>query len=182
MKQNLSVIIIGILVALLAGIAGYVVRYSLNAPSNEIVSAGELLNTQLPDLADKPHKLVEWRGKILILNFWATWCPPCLSEIPEFVALQSQYAAKNVQFIGIAIDQKQAVLNYNASAKINYPILIAGDAGINLSKSFGNVIESVPFTVIINPQGQIIHRQLGEINQEKLLQVIQPLFEKSLVF
>lgn len=163
--------------AIIAGTAGFYLRHSQNAPSSEIVSAGTLLNTQLPDLTDKSHKLTEWQGKILIINFWATWCPPCLSEIPEFIALQKQYADKNVQFVGIAVDEKQAVQDYNASAKINYPVLIAGNAGIDISKAFGNAIESVPFTVVINPQGQIIHRQLGEINREELLKVIQPLIK-----
>ena len=161
--------------AIIAGTAGFYLRHSLSASSTEIVSAGTLLDTSLSDLTDKPHKLTEWQGKILIINFWATWCPPCLSEIPEFITLQKQYADKNVQFIGIAIDEKQAVLDYNVTAKINYPILIAGDTGIEMSKAWGNAIESVPFTVIVNSQGQIIHRQLGELSREKLLEVIQPL-------
>jgi thiol-disulfide isomerase/thioredoxin len=177
MKQNSIIILSSFVVALLAGTAGYVVRHSLNVPSSEIVPAGSLLTTQLPDLSDKPQSLKQWQGKILILNFWATWCPPCLTEIPEFIVLQKQYADKNVQFIGIAVDEKQAVLDYNASAKVNYPLLIAGDGGIGLSKAWGNTIESVPFTVVLNPEGEIIYRQLGEVHQAELLKVIQPLLK-----
>lgn len=172
MKQNTLIII----AAILAGTAGIVAQHFTKTPAPAIATAS-LLSTQLPDLAGQVHPLNEWQGKILILNFWATWCPPCLTEIPEFMALQKQYADKNVQFIGIAIEEKSAVAEYNASAKVNYPLLIAGDAGINLSKTWGNAIESVPFTVVLNPQGQIIYRQIGEISRQKLLAVIQPLIE-----
>lgn len=168
-----------IFVAILTGMAGIYLRHSLTAPSKEVVTAGSLLDTTLPDLNDTPQQLKKWQGKILVINFWATWCPPCLEEIPEFIALQTQYADKNVQFIGIAVDEKPAVLNYNASAKINYPVLIAGNAGIGMSKAWGNLIESVPFSVVINPQGQIIYRQLGELYREELLKVIQPLLKSG---
>ena len=172
MKQKILIII----AALIAGAAGIVVQHFSSAPAPTTATAS-LLSTQLPDLSGQPQQLAQWQGKILIINFWATWCPPCLTEIPEFIALQKQYANKNVQFIGIAVDEKQAVADYNATAKINYPLLIASDAGINLSKTWGNTIESVPFTVVLNPQGQIIYRQLGEINREQLLTVIQPLLK-----
>jgi thiol-disulfide isomerase/thioredoxin len=172
MKKNTLVIMMA---AMFAGAAGIFVQQLLHsAPPPVAVDAG-LLNTPLPDLSGQPHTLAEWQGKILIINFWATWCPPCLKEIPEFIALQNEYADKNVQFIGIAVDEKQAVLDYNASAKINYPILIAGDAGIEMSKAWGNVISSIPFTVVLNSQGQIIYRQLGEINRQELLEIIHPL-------
>ncbi len=170
-KQNNLIVI----AAILAGAAGiFAQQFKASVPEKSEVSS-TLFNTQLPDLAGKPHVLTQWRGKILILNFWATWCPPCLSEIPEFIALQKQYADKNVQFVGIAVDEKSPVAEYNSKVNFNYPILIAGDAGVDMSKAWGNVISSVPFTVVINPQGQIIHRQLGEIKREELLAMIQPL-------
>lgn len=171
MKNSLLIIF----AAIIAGSAGFYFHRSSIAPNSEIVFAGKLLDTQLPDLSDQPQQLKKWQGKILIINFWATWCPPCLSEIPEFIDIQALYADKNVQFVGIAVDEKQAVLDYNALTKINYPVLIAGDAGIEISKAWGNAISSVPFTVIVNPQGQIIHRQLGELSQKQLLNLIQPL-------
>lgn len=173
MKNALLIIFVAILTAL----AGIYLRHSLTAPSTEMVVAGAQLNTRLPDLNDQPQTLNQWQGKILIINFWATWCPPCLEEIPEFIALQKQYADKNVQFIGIAVDEKLAVLDFNAKMKVNYPLLIAGNGGTSLSRAWGNTIESVPFTAIVNPQGQIIYRQLGEVNREELLKVIQPLIK-----
>lgn len=173
MKQNTLIII----AAIVAGATGLFAQHFLHSKPLPVAAPASLLSTQLPDLSSQPHQLAEWRGKILIINFWATWCPPCLKEIPEFMRLQTQFADKNVQFVGIAVEEKLAVLDYNATAKINYPILIAGNAGIGISKAWGNVISSVPFTVVLNPQGQIIYRQLGEVNQEELLAVIQPLLK-----
>ncbi len=117
----------------------------------------------------------EWQGKILVINFWATWCPPCRKEIPEFVALQEQYGDKGLQFVGIAIEDREPVSEYLNTIKINYPILIGGDKGIALAQQLGNIINAVPFTIVVNPQGQVIHRQPGEFSREKVLEIISPL-------
>jgi thiol-disulfide isomerase/thioredoxin len=174
MKNNLIIIF----AAVFMGVAGFYTRHRVIAPTTDIVAAGNLLNTTLPDIKGQPQTLNHWQGKILIINFWATWCPPCLTEIPEFMTLQAEYANQNVQFIGIAVDEKDAVLAFNAKMKVNYPLLMAGNEGVMLSKDWGNTLESVPFTAIINPQGQIIHRQLGEMNRAELLNVIQPLLAR----
>ena len=79
----------------------------------------------LPDTTGTIHSISEWQGKILVINFWATWCPPCLKEIPEFIQLQAEYADQNVQLIGIAIDEPELVDDYISFININYPILIA---------------------------------------------------------
>ena len=81
----------------------------------------------LPDASEKMHTISEWQGKTLVINFWATWCQPCLKEIPEFIQLQTKYEKKNVQFIGIAIDELPAVIRYKNTIPINYPILISGE-------------------------------------------------------
>lgn len=179
-KQTLLIII----TAIMAGIVGLIVHYFISEPPllpPKTITLTTPMATQLPDLSGQQQKLAQWRGKILIVNFWATWCPSCLTEIPEFMTLQRQYADKNVQVIGIAIEDKQAVLDYTAKVKINYPILIAGDTGVEISKAWGNVINSVPFTVVIDPQGDIIYRQLGEVTRDKLLEVIQPLLKMRVV-
>jgi thiol-disulfide isomerase/thioredoxin len=129
----------------------------------------------LPDLAGKPHSSSEWRGKVMIINFWATWCPPCLKEIPEFMALQTEWAAKGVVFVGIALDDAQAVSDYNNDTPVNYPLLIAGVQGTNLAHEFGDSMDAVPFTVIVDRQGQIVHRQPGELAKAELLAIIAPL-------
>ena len=82
-------------------------------PLNKI-SPTSLPDINFPDVSGNFHSISEWRGKILIINFWATWCPPCLKEIPEFIALQEQYSDIGLQFIGIAIDDQDSVQEYLA--------------------------------------------------------------------
>lgn len=126
-----------------------------------------------PDTEEKVHNISQWSGKTLVLNFWATWCQPCLKEIPEFVQLQTQFAAKNVQFVGIAIDELPAVARFKETAKMNYPVLVASEwEGFNLSQQLGNSANTVPYTIVVNPAGQIIYRHAGAVKKEDLLAVI----------
>ncbi len=162
-----------IIVALLAAGVGIIARGFLSP--TEQVKPTTLPEFNLPDVSGNQHNISEWQGKIRVINFWATWCPPCLKEMPEFIALQEQYAAKGLQFIGIAIDDQEPVEKYLASTKINYPILIGDVTGITLAHQLGNIIDAVPFTIVVNQQGQIIHRQPGEFSREQIMEVIKPL-------
>jgi peroxiredoxin len=127
-----------------------------------------------PDTNEKMHHISEWRGKTLVINFWATWCQPCLKEIPEFIALQAEFEQKNVQFVGIAIDDLAAVSNYKNTTKINYPILISSEwDGFNLAQQLGNSSNTVPYTVVVNSTGKIIYRHAGAVKKDELQTVIQ---------
>jgi len=170
MQQNTILIFFVSALALVGGI------FVQNLPvKNGINTAIPALKINLPDSAGKQRSISEWQGKIQIINFWATWCPPCLKEIPEFIKLQAEYQDKNVQFIGIAIEDQAAVEQYLKTTQVNYPMLIAGDEGISLSQQLGNIVNAVPFTLIVNQQGQIIHRQPGELSNEKIIEIITPL-------
>jgi len=166
--------LIFLLVAILATAAGYKLQHNVSE-TKPLEPASAELTFAFPDLNGNLQNAQQWRGKILLINFWATWCGPCLKEIPEFIQLQQEYQDQNLQFIGIAIDDRQAVADYLQRIKINYPILIAGDTGSLLSHQLGNIINAVPFTVIVNPQGQIVHRQPGVLSKSQFLEVVQPL-------
>jgi len=171
MKQLMLIVIVAA-IALAAGIS---VRF-LSAPAID-ASPSALVDFSLPDLSGTQRSSSEWRGKILIINFWATWCPPCRKEIPEFMALQEQYADKGLQFVGIAIEEREPVSEYLQTIKINYPILIGEDEGLALSQQLGNIINAVPFTLVVDRQGRVIHRQPGEFSREKILEIITPLMQ-----
>lgn len=124
----------------------------------------------LPDLDGKVHSIKEWDGQYIILNFWATWCPPCLEEIPEFINLQTKYAQSGLQFIGIAIDDPVPTKAFSQQLNINYPILIGGMQGITLARQYGNLSDTLPFSVIINPSGNIIARKNGLMIETYILE------------
>lgn len=139
---------------------------------SEILPPAQLIVNQpapefvLPDVNGITHTSREWAGKIVILNFWATWCPPCIKETPAFVELQEQYNPAGVQFVGIAIDKKDAVLEFMDTYGVNYPMLIGEDDAINVSRKFGNRYGALPYTVVINRQGLIHFVQRGEMTRE----------------
>lgn len=173
MKINFNTILI--LIAGVIALTGGLILQNSKAFFTQTKAKTPLLEFSLPDDSDKLRRISEWQGSILIINFWATWCPPCLKEIPEFIKLQKEFDEKGVQFIGIAVEDKQAVKDYLKSININYPILIGGEQAIVLSHKLGNIVNAVPFTLIIDQQGQIVHRQPGELSRKKIKEIIEPL-------
>lgn len=169
MKQT-GLFIIAALIAFGLGIAA---RQYL--PQGMIDGASTVPEFNLPDTNGNTHNVSEWRGKLLVINFWATWCPPCRKEIPDFIALQQQYADKGLQFVGIALEEKEPVVEYAAATKFNYPVLIGGNNGIALARQLGNAVDAVPYTIIADREGRIIYRHPGELSKEQLVGIITPL-------
>ena len=128
----------------------------------------ELPPTALTDLQGLSQPLDQWRGKVVIINFWATWCPPCRREIPEFIALQQELGPKGVQFVGIAIDAAQPVQRYAERQGINYPTLLGEERGMELSMQLGNWGAVLPYSVIFNRQGALVHYRTGAISRSQL--------------
>jgi thiol-disulfide isomerase/thioredoxin len=127
-----------------------------------------LLGLVLPDIDGREQRLDQWKGKVLVVNFWATWCEPCREEMPEFVKAQAALGAKGLQFVGIAIDQPEKIRRFSQDLKLNYPSLVGGYGALEISKSFGNSIMALPFTLIIDREGRVAFTQLGPLKPGKL--------------
>jgi thiol-disulfide isomerase/thioredoxin len=168
-------VLVFLAVGLAALAAGYFVAVDSQPEQPTPDPGAVLLGVTLPDLSGHPQSLAQWRGKVLVVNFWATWCPPCLKEIPEFIRMQAHYGPKGVQFVGIAIDDKTRVLGYIQQTGLNYPVLMAETAGIDLSRSAGNRLGGLPFTVLIDREGRAARMELGVLDEHKLAPLIERL-------
>jgi peroxiredoxin len=132
----------------------------------------------LPDISGKLRSMSQWRGKVIVLNFWASWCLPCLREMPDFAALDQLYSDKGLQFVGIAIDQKPAVVKFVNKIGLKYPTLISNNPlteAIKISQQYGNKHGSLPYTVIVDRKGVIQHRISGELKKDEALKLLLPL-------
>jgi thiol-disulfide isomerase/thioredoxin len=117
----------------------------------------------LTDRAGKPRSLAEWRGRSLIVNFWATWCAPCRKEIPLLQKLQHERAGDGFQVVGIAVDFREDVLKFADAMKIDYPLLIGEQDALDAAAAFGVDAAGFPFTVFSDALGRIVLAHVGEL-------------------
>jgi len=136
---------------------------------------GALRDASLLDLDGKPRRLTQWLNRILVCNFWATWCAPCREEIPLLMAARTKFSASGLEILGIAIDNVAKVREYSTSLSISYPILVAQADGLELMRKLGNSAGGLPFTVIANGRGEVVRRKLGAFHQGDLDAILGPL-------
>jgi thiol-disulfide isomerase/thioredoxin len=164
--------IVGIsLLALFAGVLTSQWIFKTGLASDPAIKAFFANPWQTPD--GKSVDTNEWRGKVLVVNFWASWCPPCVEEMPALDNLQREFSSQNVLFVGIGIDSPSNIREFLAKTPVSYPIVIGGLEGSNLSKQLGNAQGALPYTIIINAKGKATNSKLGKISEEELRSAIK---------
>ncbi len=177
-----------LLVSLLSAFGGYQLHQHLKGDKkSEVVKAihsptapESVIGTTVEDfsLSDSNgelRRLSEWKDKVIVLNFWATWCAPCREEIPAFVELQQHYESKGLQFIGIALQEADEVRGFMEEFNVNYPSLVGGDEVIQAAKRLGNDIGALPYTVIIDTGGEIVFTRRGPLSKTDAESIIKTL-------
>ena len=130
------------------------------------------------DLSGRPRTLSEWAGKLLVVNFWATWCAPCLEEIPLLMAVRKAHVGVGVEVVGIAIDVAAKVGEFAAKLSVDYTLLLAGVDGLELMRSLGNRSGGLPFTVFLDRSGAPVRTKLGVLKQPELDTILRDLAKK----
>lgn len=171
-RRNASLLIGG---AGLAAIGGFVLQSKFRGNRQDAAAIDSLWNWPFQDLVGGEKRLSAWRGKVLVVNFWATWCEPCREEIPTLVRTQSKYAVNGLQMVGISIDSASKVQEFSKEYKVQYPLLIAGIDVIEITRNLGNKAAGLPYTVVLSRDGAIQARHLGGISESQLELAIAPL-------
>ena len=161
---------------LLAGGGGLATQVFLHS-SEDRNAIDSLWKWPLQTLEGVTQPLQHWRGKILVVNFWASWCEPCRVETPILVKAQQKFASNGVQFIGISLDSVSKVQEFSKEYKVQYPWLIAGLEIIEITKRLGNKAAGLPYTVMLDRAGSIQARHLGAISEQQLELAIMPMLE-----
>lgn len=144
--------------------------------SEKKAGADSFFATTLPDPEGTSQSASQWQGKIVVVNFWATWCLPCREEIPELIDTYTTYRDRGLVIVGVAIDDTKKVTEFSKEFAINYPILVGDMEAFSLAEAMGNPQGALPFTVTIDRSGLIVHSRLGQIHKKQIEDVIKPLF------
>ncbi|MDR2366216.1 MAG: TlpA family protein disulfide reductase [Zoogloeaceae bacterium] len=144
----------------------------------ETAALQQLLNLKLVDTNQTTIDLAAWRGRVRVINLWATWCAPCKEEMPAFSRLQDEFQGKNAQFVGIALDSPENVRLFFAKHPVSYPLLIGDEHVLALSRALGNPYMSLPFTLVVDEEDKIQARKAGRLDAESLMALLRRLTEK----
>jgi peroxiredoxin len=174
-----------LLVAALLGVGGGYFAYRHLAPAPAVISAPMTAATiaapsalpvfSLNDLEGRRRDSREWSGKVMVINFWATWCNPCRTEIPHLITTQDAHGGRGLQIVGVAIDTVDAVRDFSAELGINYPLLVGEDDAIALGSQLGNDLGALPYTVVADRAGAIVYVKRGAVDSAELERLITPL-------
>lgn len=169
MTRKLTFNLAALAVSLVAIAAGALVAHRFNAgPEKMPVQTAALFAQSFNDANGDVQPMHQWRGQLLVVNFWATWCAPCIEEMPDLQRVQVEYAQRGVTTLGVAIDNAGAVRRFRDEQNINFPLLVAGSAGSELARQLGDASGALPYTVLVDRGGSVVQSKLGRLNASEL--------------
>jgi peroxiredoxin len=151
-------------IAVAAGLALALRHYSV-APGG---SADAFFVQTFNDLEGQPTAMARWRDGVVVVNFWATWCPPCVEEMPDLQRVHDDYAGRGVTVIGLGIDSPSSLRRFRDEHRLTLPLFAAGAAGSELARALGNGVGALPYTIVIDRKGRIVRARLGQIRPDEL--------------
>jgi thiol-disulfide isomerase/thioredoxin len=137
--------------------------------------AAALLGTLFPDLQGNARRLIDWKGKVAVVNFWATWCEPCREEIPLLINVSDRFAAAGVEVVGIGIDTVAKISEFATKYRITYPMLVGDARALDLLRELGNGAGALPYSVVLDRSGTVASRKLGAYKPGELEGVLAPI-------
>lgn len=178
LKKTIKLFSYGLLLISLGLAIRFIANTFVADVSSKHIDSTPFFSASLPDIAGVTQPFKKYQGKIIIVNFWATWCPPCIKEMPELSEFQQQYQHQNVVVLGVALDESSAVNAFLKKSPVSYPIYVGENEGNLLSDQLGNHNGVLPYTIVINIKGEIIKTHLGRINRSMLEQIVHPLLSQ----
>jgi thiol-disulfide isomerase/thioredoxin len=182
--MNTRRILAGAVVALAAAGGGVLANHWVNRDSDAAYAAQpdahqgavqHLWAAPVTSVDGKPQSLSLLQGHPVVVNFWASWCGPCVEEMPELSQIQREYANKGIQFVGLGVDSEKNIRTFLQKVKVAYPIYVTGFGGADLARTFGNDAGGLPFTVVIDAKGNVRSTKLGQIDPAALRHTLDTL-------
>ncbi|WP_244815189.1 TlpA disulfide reductase family protein [Caballeronia sp. Lep1P3] len=179
--MNSKRILAALAVAIAATVGGFYAGHLFTGSDTEAATqpAGnavdQLWKTTPPAAPGTSQPLAAYKGKPVVVNFWASWCGPCVKEMPTLSAMQREYQKKGVTFIGLGVDSEKNIGDFLKKVPVDYPVYVTGFGGADLARSFGNNAGGLPFTVVIDAKGAVRLTKLGEVNESELRRTLDAL-------
>ena len=165
---NRRTVVLALGVAAVAGLAGMLTARLVNDPARQLRPAARApVDFTLPDPDGRPRRLSEWRGRPVLLHFWATWCPPCRHELPLLAASQRRHGA-SLQVLGISLDNPKTLRDFLKQSPLGFPTLVGGDEALGLMAGYGHPRGSIPFSILLDPAGKVLARKAGAFSETEL--------------
>ncbi|HYA75937.1 MAG TPA: TlpA disulfide reductase family protein, partial [Burkholderiaceae bacterium] len=153
---------------LVLALVGALVVKTVARRNAEASAAERLYARSFDDAEGHLQALSQWRGQYLVVNFWATWCAPCVAEMPELDRLQRQFAGRNVAIVGIGIEGEQQVREFRDRLGLRLTLLAGGYDALSLARDFGDVQGVLPYTVLLSTKGEVLHSRAGALQSGQM--------------